>query len=193
MLALVASCLLVGLGFDACVTAARRLAPRAGRPLVAALLVLLVVAGRVAHARHAGDYPIEPAPTSGGEAAVLRAGSGPVLVLPVGDPAKDSGSHATAMWRSIGVWRPLLNGYCSYYPKGFRDRVELARRLPDAGVLDTLRQQTRLTNVVVNAAGFPDMTTGRWRKMVEDGTLPGVTIAYDDGDTMVLAVDPLGW
>jgi len=191
--ALVAACLLVGLGFDACATAVRRLLPSAATPVVV-LLCVLVVAGRVAHARYAtGEYPIEPAPTAGVEAPILRAGAGPVLVLPIGDPTKDSGSHATAMYRSIGVWRPLLNGYCSYYPSNFRARMELARRLPEPAVLDTLRQETRLTNVVVNSMGVPQLTIDRWRKEVEAGTLPGVRIEHDDGEVMVLAIDPLGW
>jgi hypothetical protein len=192
--ALIAACLLTGLGFAACVAAATMRLRPAVRPVVAGALIALVVALRIGHARWApGEYPTGPAPTPGPEAAILRGGTGPVLVLPVGDPRKDSGSHAAAMYRSIGHWRPLLNGYCSYYPRGFRERVELIRRLPDGRVLDTLRHETHLTNIVVHSIGFPELTIGRWRNAIASGSLPGVRIDHDDGDVLVLAVDSMGW
>ena len=192
--ALIAACLLTGLGFAACVAAARTFVRPSFGPAVAGALLALVVAGRIGHAHWTpGAYPTSPAPRPGPEAAILRAGAGPVLVLPVGDPRKDTASHATAMYRSIGHWRTLLNGYCSYYPSGFRERVELFRRLPDSDVLDTLRHDTRLTNIVVHAIGFPEMTVGRWRNAIVAGALPGVRIDHDDGEVLVLAIDSRGW
>jgi hypothetical protein len=192
--ALIAACLLTGLGFAACSAAATARVRPSWRWAVAPALAALVVAFRIGHSRYLpGDYPTHPAPSSGPEAAILRAGTGPVLVLPVGDPRKDVHSHATAMYRSIGHWRPLLNGYASYYPRGFRERMELARRLPDGDVLDTLRRDTRLTGIVVHAQGMPELTIGRWRAAIAAGTLPGVRIDHDDGEVMVLAIDSRGW
>ncbi len=190
--ALIALCLLTGLGFAACTAAARSGIRPSLRRLVAPVFVVLVVAGRLASVGWPfGEYPIEPAPTAGVEGAILRAGSGPVLVLPIGDPRKDSGSHATAMYRSIAHWRPLLNGYCSYYPRGFRERMDLARRLPDPNVLDTLRRDTHLTTIVVESGSFPAFTIGRWRTAIAKGTLPGVRIEH--GDVLVLAIEQQGW
>jgi hypothetical protein len=194
MPALTAACLLTGLGFAACAELVTTRVRPAWRGTAALALIVLVVAFRIGHAAYVpGEYPTQPAPAPGPEAALLRAGTGPVLVLPVGELRTDTGSHATAMYRSIGHWRPLLNGYSSYYPQGFGDRVALFRRLPDGDVLDTLRRDTGLTTVVVHAGGYPEITIGRWRRALATGALPGVHVDYDDGAVMVLAIDSRGW
>jgi hypothetical protein len=192
--ALMAACLLTGLGFAACAELVTTRVRPPWRAAAALALIVLVVAFRIGHAGYVpGEYPTQPAPAPGPEDALLRAGTGPVLVLPVGELRKDTGSHATAMYQSIGHWRPLLNGYCSYYPQGFRELVALVRRLPDGDVLDTLRHDTRLTTVVVHAGAYPEITIGRWRRALATGALPGVHVEHDDGAVMVLGIDSRGW
>ncbi len=190
--ALIGLCLLTGLGFAACAAAATSRAPRLvarGAPL---LLLLPWLWTRVAYAPWPlWGFPIAPAPVLGPEGAVLQRGIGPVLELPVGNPDLETESHAAAMYRSTAHWRTLLNGYASYYPRGFRDRVEIARQLPGAHALEILRRDTGLTTIVVHAAGIPGLTIGRWRDAIARHRLRNVHVEHDDGDVFVLTVLPL--
>jgi hypothetical protein len=192
--ALIAACLLAGLGFSGCVEVARRFVPVSFDRVVAPALAGLLIVLRIGRAPWLpGEYPIEAAPVPGPEAMILRAGSGPVLVLPVGNPRVESRAHAAAMYCSVAHWRTLLNGYSSYHPANFRERMELAQRLPNEAVLDTLRRDTKLTNIVVHAAGMPGLTTDAWRRAIEANRLSGVRIDYGDDDVLVLAIDSQGW
>jgi hypothetical protein len=137
-----------------------------------------------------GRYPIKPAPALGPDTAVLRAGRGPVLELPVGDPRLGTLPHATAMYRSTGHWRPLLNGYSSYYPRGFQELMERARQLPDPAILADLQRQTGLASVVVHSSGYRLLTIGRWQQLIGSGRLPGVRLVYVDPDVLVLDLSP---
>jgi hypothetical protein len=184
--------LLVGLGFAACADAIAMRAPAPLRRAMPRLLLVLWLATRLWESpKPLGDYPIAAAPVVGAEAAILRATTGPVLELPVGDPRRDTGSHAAAMYRSTAHWRTLVNGYSSYQPSGFQDRIDLVRMLPSHFALDVLRRQTGLTHIVVRAAGMPALTIGRWQRAVEDGGLRGVRIDYADADVLVVAVLPV--
>ena len=189
--ALIGLCLLTGLGFAACTAAAVSRAPRLAR--AARLLLLLVwLWTRVANAPWPlGGFPIAPAPVLGPERAILQRGSGPVLELPVGPPDLETESHAAAMYRSTTHWRTLLNGYSSYYPRGFRERVEMARQLPGAHALEFLRRETGLTTIIVRASGIPNPTIARWRDATDRHRLRGVHVEYVDDDVFVLTVLPL--
>jgi hypothetical protein len=96
----------------------------------------------------------------------LRNGSGPMLELPL-DPDKMDikgpihSSHA--MYRSIFHWRPLLNGYSSFYPVTFLPRMALARRLPDPDALATLVRETGLSAILVHIHELPEAERARWR------------------------------
>src|SRR5262249_39807757 len=70
--------------------------------------------------------------------------------------------NARAMFRSIVHWRPLLNGYSSYWPSGFPERMAEAARPPDAGALDTLRTTTGLTSVLVDLDELDPGARVRW-------------------------------
>jgi hypothetical protein len=187
---LVGLSLLAGLGFAACVEAVTQRAAGSGRTMAVMLLAVWLATRLWESPRRPGDYPIAPAPAAGPEAAILRAGTGTVLELPVGDPRRDTGSHAAAMYRSTAHWRTLVNGYSSYQPQGFQDRIDLVRTLPSHFALDALRTQTGLTSIVVHAAGMPALTIGRWRRAVEEGGLRDVRIDYVDDEVLVLAVLP---
>jgi hypothetical protein len=76
---------------------------------------------------------------------VLRETGGPTIEVPLPWiwPMTPT-AHAPAMYRSIFHWQPLVNGYGSYWPAGFPERMRLAARLPDPVALRALRRETGL-------------------------------------------------
>ena len=60
-----------------------------------------------------------------------------------------------AMYRSLSHWRPLLNGYASYWPAGWKERMADATRLPDAAVLARLVRDTGVTTIIVRTLALP--------------------------------------
>jgi hypothetical protein len=97
------------------------------------------------------SYPSMAAPSvSPGLRQALAQSSGPILVL----PAATVRAHATAMYASLFHGRPLLNGYASYWPAGFAERMKLVCRLPEPDALAILRQQTGLETIVVHLVGM---------------------------------------
>jgi hypothetical protein len=131
-----------------------------------------------------GAHPLDPAPMPGAENAVLRAGSGPVVVLPLGT-YYEQGTQAAAMYQTVGVWRPLLNGYSSYYPAGFRERMALARRLPDGQALEQLRA-LGLATVVVRPGGLDQLVRQPWLRAIAEGRLGAVAVRLDQPGALVL-------
>jgi hypothetical protein len=187
---LVGACLLVGLGIATCIEAAASRVPARAAVAIMSLAVAAWLGVRVTDLQwRVGEYPVSPAPVAGPEAAILRRGTGLVLELPVGDPRADTHSHAAAMFRSTAHWRTLVNGYSSYQPKGFRERIDLARMLPAPFALDTFRREG-VTNVVVHAVGMPGLTTNRWAKAIDGPGLRGVRVEHRDDDVIVLALLP---
>jgi hypothetical protein len=125
--------------------------------------------------------------------AAVAHGEGPLLELPATaalpgrDPTPIVARHAQAMYRSIGHWRPLVNGYSSYFPAGFPRRMELANRLPDDPVaLDALVRETGLATVLVHLHALPPEERRRWLAPATGGLR---RIAADDGH-LVFAVAP---
>ncbi|MFP6663402.1 MAG: hypothetical protein VCC00_04290, partial [Deltaproteobacteria bacterium] len=97
---------------------------------------------------------------------------GPVLELPV--PKNRRGRTApepqvAAMYRSIFHGRPVLNGYSSYEPPGFQERMELARRLPDEAALQELRAQTGLSALVVHPKALRGPARAQWLALATRG------------------------
>ena len=110
-----------------------------------------------------GSYPIAKAPRGESElTAHLREPGGPLLELPA---TLNPGMHAAAMHRSIFHRRPLLNGYSSYWPAGFPERMKLADRLPDPDALVELEQTTGLSAVLVNEQWLAAEERRRWRRI----------------------------
>jgi hypothetical protein len=162
--ALIGLCLLAGLAFATCIRAVARKWPaarRSGALLAMAMAVALYWSARtgwpltrgtlvLAVVPPDGGYPLDP--TIGPDdplVIALRRGQGPVLELPAS--AKGSGifRQARAMYTGLWHWRPLLNGYASYWPAGFDARMAIAQRLPDPQALRILRDETGLTTIVV--------------------------------------------
>jgi hypothetical protein len=161
-------------------------------PAAAAALAAAVVAGLGIEYRLQRTPAFELAAMPDGSSpvvAALRAGTGPVLELPVGSKGTQAWPHARAMYRSIFHWRPLLNGYSSYWPAGFPERMALAMRLPDADALDELRRETGLRHVVVDAGYLDARARATWRGIADAGTSAGLRLVARDGDLLLFAVE----
>ena len=162
--ALIALALLAGLGFAACVGTLRA----RGRVVPACLALAVLGAMYAEHWRDlppAELYPLTPAPTLDSSLLeALRRARGPLLELPIDDRAGVGGPvcHARAMYHSIFHQRPLLNGYDSYFPAGFRERMALARRLPDPDALATLQRETGLDTILLHTRELRPAERAAW-------------------------------
>ena len=96
---------------------------------------------------------------------------------------------AQAMYRSIFHWRPLLNGYASYWPEGFPERMALARRLPDADALATLRAETGLELILVHA-DWGEPKRAAWLELAARGGREDVRLLARDGTDLLFIVAP---
>ena len=94
-------------------------------------------------------YALQRPPGDSPALQELRAIGGPTFEAPLPRlRPMTAAAHAPAMYRSIFHWQPLLNGYSSYWPEGFAERMRTAARLPDATTLRALRQQTGLEFII---------------------------------------------
>jgi hypothetical protein len=100
----------------------------------------------------------------------LRASRGPMLELGAatfrkfyaGRPMWEAGT----MFRSIDHWRPLLNGYSSYWPVDYERFMELAARLPeDLNALAELRSDSGLELILVRSLELPAETRDTWQAL----------------------------
>jgi hypothetical protein len=125
---------------------ARAASPRCAR-VAAVALAALVGSAAFLQDRHArGEAGLIPsARVDARLLPALRAGTEPMVVLP-----STILTNSRAMFQSIDHWRPLLNGYSSYWPLGFSERMELASRLPQRGAVDELVRETGVSLVWLN-------------------------------------------
>jgi hypothetical protein len=179
--ALIGLSLLVGLAFAECIDRLSRALPlRAStQPLSVALAVALVATMYVQYRNHLPDglgsgsgYPIAAA--IGPESpflSILREPGGPLLEFPplLSPPDRAPVWHARAMYRSIFHGRKILNGYASYFPAGFIERMSVAAHLPDPSALAQLRQETGLELVWVHTDYLSAAARGRWIGFFEQG------------------------
>jgi hypothetical protein len=87
----------------------------------------------------------------------LRAADGPLLEIPATYPGltgPNARSNAVAMFRSTRHWRPLVNGYSSYWPAGFLTRLRASDRLPAPLALRRLVCDTGVRTILVNLVYF---------------------------------------
>jgi hypothetical protein len=178
VVALVGLCLLAGLAFATCIRAVERKWPAARRsaPLLAlAMAVALYLSARVgwpglptgphvlALAPPVDGYPLSPAIGPNDPLVVaLRRGQGPVLELPAVANVSGVTSQARAMYTALWHWRPVLNGYASYWPFGFAMRMAIAQRLPDPEALRILRDKTGLATIVVHLDELEHAQRAAW-------------------------------
>ena len=200
---LVGLALLTGVAFAEC---ARRLRDRERRDLFArfgpAALATLVVAGAYAEYSRAEpgfdrdalprSYPLALATSSDSPVVrALQAPGGPLIELPVGllpPLGCVPGPHAQAEYRSIFHWRPLLNGYSSYWPAGFLERMVLASRLPDPEALSTLRRETDLEMILVHVQDLEPLQVPPWLAIAEHGA-GGLRLLTRDGGDLLFKVE----
>lgn len=126
----------------------------------------------------AGDSPLE---------RILKLHRGPLLELPVPGPL-GTAPHARAVYRSIFHGRPLLNGYSGYWPVGFRERMKLARRLPDGAALSELRRETGVQTLLVHANEMRRAQRKTWLALAESGGNEDIALLARDGDDLVFRV-----
>lgn len=201
--ALMGLSLLAALGFAECV---RRLDGwRVLRPvsrLLPGVLAMLTAAGLylqygpglgVPSALHRDplpdEYPVVDAPPRDSPLlAEIAAQKGAVLELPA---TASPGVNAPAMYRSLVHWRPILNGYSSYWPPGFKDRLAIAARLPDPEALETLQLETGLTRILVHLDILPrNEQVAVWEELAEHGGGNGLRFVARAGDDLLFAVTP---
>lgn len=174
-----------------------RLAPCASAALAAAVLFFVYRAyvdnwqGYGRREPMPSEYRLyEPPPIPRSFLPILGAERAPLLELPLGDPVNPRG-HALAMFHSIAHWRPLLNGYSSYWPAGFPERMAEACRLPDPEALARLVESTGLSLIWVHSQMIGPGKRGEWEEPPRsDGKLRGLTLVARDGDELLFAVDP---
>jgi hypothetical protein len=152
---LVSLAVLAGAGFE---SSTARLAARARRLAAAACLALLVTEF-AALPLEAPSYSVEVPDVD----RWLAGRSGPVVELPVSDPAdgmRASGRHTHYMLHSTVHWLPLVNGYSGWQPP-LHDRLfrELAS-FPDATSLASL-EALGVRWVVVHRGAY---RRGEWRR-----------------------------
>ncbi len=115
--------------------------------------------------RHLKEAPTVP-PTF---EPFLRIPGRALLQLPLGPRDGTPAPHAVAMYRSIGRWYPLVNGYASYWPKDFPSRMRLARHLPDPEATAALVRRAGLGFVWVDLPQFTPHERKRWDRLMARG------------------------
>ncbi len=189
--------ILCGLSFAA---VSRGLGRRLGDGLVgrgATVLLAAVIAwGMVAHTGGLAPNPPDNVVSASARpsATIVRAllsRGGPVVEVPPGTELSitDPRPQAQAIFHSIDHWQPLLNGYSSYYPQGFVERMTLAAALPERSAFDRLVAETGLRLVWVHADRLSPDAKQRWQ-MVAEGGDGGVRLVAHEGPDMVFAVQP---
>jgi hypothetical protein len=191
-------CLLAGLAFAEVAHALAVVvpSPRATAALRGALALgvaaLLYRVPPVMIRRIPARYPTQPVPRLAPPLQVaLAATEGPLLVLPARSRRMGNlvGSRAvvSAMYHSTRHWRPLVDGYSSYWPADYPARMALADALPSSGALRRLVCQTGVRTVLVYLQGLRRQRVAFMR--ARRTPLPGLTLVADRDATMLFRVD----
>ena len=171
----------------------RPAAARVGRGALAAVVLGLVYHAYASSYRPLGHFRPMPAayalcaaPTVPARLLpLLRASGEPLLEVPLA-PGDD---HAAAMYHSIAHWRPLLNGYSSYWPADFPQRMADVARLPDPVALDRLVETTGLAMVWLHVARLPAAARAAWLAPPGDGA-HRLQLVARSGTELLYAVVP---
>jgi hypothetical protein len=194
--ALIALALLAGLAFEACarcLPGRGRVAPLAGRVALVLLVLWGMYAQHGAEMLPAGGYGIFRAPAPDSPLIrYLEPPGGPLLELPVRDMlVVGLPAQARAMYRSIYHGRPLLNGYNSYWPRGFPERMKLAQRLPDPQALAVLSLESGLELILVHSDYLHPNERRAWLALTGAGAHGDLRLVdRDQGDLLFAVQDP---
>ena len=136
-----------------------------------------------------GEYPTIPAIDGTSRIIGALAASGrPVIELGSSDGplsgtfAESVEFEARAMYRSAFHHAPILNGYGSFWPAGWLERMTLARRAPAPGVIGRLAEETGLAHVLVHARGLSADDRARWLAS------PELRLSATEGDDLLFDV-----
>jgi len=97
--------------------------------------------------------------------------------------------NASAMYRSTFHWRPLVNGYSSYWPDGHVERLALASQLPARSALVKLVRATGLGAIWVDLAACTAAERLRWND-ARLGRARGLQLRAAEGDQLLFTIDP---
>jgi hypothetical protein len=136
------------------------------------------------------SYPVATRPDVGPFSAELRGGNGPLLELgsavfafPYNVP------EAQTMFRSIGHWRPLINGYSSYWPTTYPEAMTLAARLPDdASAVAALQQLTGVELILVRLDQLPVPRRDAWRVRADASASGSLELVARDDQALLFRV-----
>ncbi|HEV7734393.1 MAG TPA: hypothetical protein VGR62_19625 [Candidatus Binatia bacterium] len=112
-----------------------------------------------------------------------------LLQLPLGARDGTPAPHAVAMYRSIGRWYSLINGYASYWPKDFPSRMRLARHVPDPDATQELVRRAGLGFVWVDLPLFTRHERKRWDRLIARGG-NGLMLVAKTQDSVLYLVAP---
>jgi hypothetical protein len=120
---------------------------------------------------------------------ILESSRSPMIELPIGADGINPRRHALAMYHSIEHRRPILNGYSSYWPAGFVERMAEANRLPARDALDHLVDTTGLSLVWLHTQWLtPEQRTG-WASLPSPALgQRGMTLVAREGPELLFAV-----
>ncbi len=167
------------------------------RRLLRAVVVAAVLAGMYRHYTNGRLLPLYLVyPAIGAESPflpILRQPGGALLELPAAleDKAHTPHWQARAMYRAIFHQRPLLNGYSSYWPADFAERMQLAASLPARPALDKLRRQTGLALIWVHLGDLAGPARGPWLDLAAAGGRDDLRLIARDGDELLFEVSPV--
>lgn len=195
--ALMGLCLLAGLGYDEIARVCSRWVGGWRNMVTQAVLVTVVLAliyGVPAHGTESigKSYEVRRTPEiPPSMRAILASGREPLLKLPALDRrgrVPRPGVNAGAMYQSIFHWRPLLNGYSSYWPANFMPRMRLAERLPDRQALAELVETTGVALVWVNVAKCRPGERVKWLNPRVLARRYGLDLIAREGPQLLFAV-----
>jgi hypothetical protein len=160
------------------------------RPRLVTAVLALVAIGATAARANLGPCSVMALPTGEQVPPVYRALArrepAPVLEVPVGVTLKEVPSAALNTWYeyfSIFHWRPLVNGYASYWPPQLEVTMAIARGLPDPRALDNLVGCTGVRWVVAHTARMSPRERAAFA-----GDTPGLRLAERHGDDLLFEI-----
>jgi hypothetical protein len=122
---------------------------------------------------------------------VLASSPAPLIEVPLGPDGLAPNAHARAMFHSIAHRHPVLNGYSSYWPAGFAERMIEATRLPAATALGRLVQSTGLGFIWVHTQELNAAERDSWAAPpAPEAGPPGLTLAAREGTQLLYVVTP---
>lgn len=195
---LIGACLLAGIAFAEVTralehTPARRAGVRTLRGGLAVALLVLLYTVRAPYTTPIPDsYPLRDVPTIPPTVlAALQSRREPVVGVPAFTPGGRTPvppQNASFMYLSTFHWRPLLNGYSSYWPEGFIERMAIAHQLPDHAAVRRL-VELGVRTIWLDLRFARPRARAYWQD-VQLGMVRGLTVRASEGRQVVVDIDP---